>query len=360
MPRSITNPFRRYGFFVGLLIALFFAALAPEFATWEPYYGSQTRVAALPERDYGWNRRQEFFERREYRIVNHASGYDRPYDIVVVGDSFSALEYTNSWLDYLSDASGASIFCLWGKPKDFKALLKSEMFASHPPRLLIYETVERSLLERLSFLEVVLDAPGAPPRPIVAPPLVLRPRHAPRTLRDRPRSAPALQTMREVASAVQTRLGLRLAADGTDVAELNRGDLFSSARSSELLMLSIDRRKNNFGTQDVNRAVQGLRRVEALVESNGRTRFMFVAFPDKSSIYARYMRDRAHATPNHIQALAEQVPILRTDRLLAAELDRGTVDLYLPDDSHTNAVGNRLVTEAVIEVLLQNGTFTKH
>jgi hypothetical protein len=356
------RPYRRYDLFVLVLVLAFLGALVPRVLAWEPFVGSQTRVSGLPEREYGWNRPQEFFAQRAFRIVRRPKEYDHHYDIVVVGDSFSGFEFQNGWLDYLTDLTGASVLCLWtDRPADFEAVLSSEWFRKQPPRLLVYESVERQLIQRLSALAGEAELPPATAHP-PAPPLPLRPRHAAKEPRERPRSGPLLQTIREVAASTQAGLGLRLQVDTTAVVALGTKELFSSRRSDEILLLGLDRPKLRLTAADVKRAARGLRRVERLAQANGHTRFALVAFPDKSSLYSRYFLDRKHATPNFIEALASEAPdvrFLRLDRLFAELLEQKAADLYLPDDSHTSALGSRTAAEALLAALLAEGTVSE-
>lgn len=358
--RSTTrrSPYTPFALLVSALLAVFAAVLTQRVLRWEAYFGGQTRAGSLPESDYGWNRPQEFFAARHYRVIRDPKDYDQAYDIVVVGDSFSGSEYLNSWLDYLENESGAKILCLWtDRPLDVPLLLEQPAFRQTPPRLFIYETVERQLLQRLGEFADLGGAAEGVAEPARAPPLLLKPARRERHQLDREKDASLLQKLREVAAALQTALHLRLRADDIRIARLTTDALFSSKHSSEVLLLGLDNPKRRLGPADTERAARGLRRVQRFVQSNHFTHFELLAFPDKSSIYAPYLAEVEYATPNLIAELSAQEPIHRTDTLLGAALAAGTVDLYWPDDSHTSGVGNQLIAAWFRDELVRTGEF---
>lgn len=352
------GPYGRFTLLAGAGIAAFLGSLVPTFATWEPFDGGQTRVSGRSEVDYGWTQPQEFFAERSYKVSRSVADYDRPYEIIVVGDSFSGRPVFNQWLDYFAEQTGADILCIWsGRANDVLALTRNPHFQAHPPRLVIFESVERNVIQRLGQVRTSTSR-GAPAQTIQAPPLVVAPRHAAKVERSRPTEMGVMQRIQEVAATTQTRLGLRLEGDRVQVVPLDSPQpLFSSKRSDELLVLGLDQPKLGITPKQVARAAEGLRALRQKVQANRQTRFAFVTLPDKSSIYAPYAASPEGTTPNLIGQLAAHEPFLRFDEMFAERLRQGHVDLYLPDDSHTGSEGSRRVADAVTQSLIQDGTF---
>jgi len=65
----------------------------------QPVSGGLTRIGELPESDYGFNAPQMRFKRR----LSVAGIYERPCDVVVIGDSFCETPEGGAWVDFLVD-----------------------------------------------------------------------------------------------------------------------------------------------------------------------------------------------------------------------------------------------------------------
>lgn len=55
----------------------------------QPYWGPLTRKSGYLENNFGWTQPQEIFDKPLFRIAKSVAEYDKYYDVVVIGDSFS-------------------------------------------------------------------------------------------------------------------------------------------------------------------------------------------------------------------------------------------------------------------------------
>ena len=119
--------------------------------TQEPLRGDLTRPGGYTEADYGWNQPQERFSPP---IVS--TRYDRPFDVVVLGDSFSAnlkgqTDPGAFWTNVFAKRTGLSVVVVTRFDMTLADLLRHPVFLRTPPRLLILETVERYLIRDFVF-----------------------------------------------------------------------------------------------------------------------------------------------------------------------------------------------------------------
>jgi len=79
------------------------------FVFWlEPYTGDLARIGGFKENEYGWNSFQKRFKKCHYTLGANIKDYNKHFDIVTIGDSFSVNE-AQSWQNYLALSSNASL-----------------------------------------------------------------------------------------------------------------------------------------------------------------------------------------------------------------------------------------------------------
>lgn len=350
---------RRYNRLFAVVIAppvLVMLALA----LWqEPLRGDLTRPGGYAEDEYGWNQPQERFS-PPFASVR----YDRPFDVVVLGDSFSInptgqTDPGTYWTNFVAQRTGLSIVAISRFHMTLAELLRHPVFVETPPRLLILQTVERYMVR-----DFVLDvdrrmgrvdrdcrfaAQELPPLPGFRP---VNARPVP-WLRDTTPEIDFDQAANFLWKVVRRHV---FGVDTTRVIRLGlvRPDLFSSRASDRLLVYDDELWKVRFITPaTLNAAHCTLVDAQNRVQSNGRTRFLFMAAPDKVTAYAEHL-----AAPE-LRALSPLPEFYRRPSVnQVALVDRfrdaircGTKDAYMPNDTHWSSAGNRIVADAVVDAL---------
>ena len=119
----------------------------------QPIDGNLTRMGGYSERDFGWTIPQKSLVNKS---ANHKT-YDKYYDIVVYGDSFSKQEL---WQSFLSEKTGFSFLTLYWDETPIEDVLSNPTFISKPPKLFIFETGEGAFQNRFLTLNIELDLRG--------------------------------------------------------------------------------------------------------------------------------------------------------------------------------------------------------
>jgi hypothetical protein len=327
-----------------------------------PLDGDLTRVGGYTENAFHWTKPQQTFTRNLFHISEKLEDYDRYYDVVVLGDSFSCDQEGRrfGWQNFFLKQTGLSMIVFDMRKFWPLEVLESPGFRKHPPRFFVFESVERYLYDRTAYF---VDVPLGTPSPAKAnPPLPL-----PKT-----DDAPLPLELQEDQSCLDTDyvLGylnavmqrrLHLNNQATKI-PLQRGGLFSSPTDREMLLYFDEAAKKPLTDANFVKLRAGMLRLQSLVESNGFTRFLYLIAPDKTSLYAPYLTNASDSTCNLIAIAAQddRLHLVRTDQILAQEIAAGTPDVYLPNDSHWGSVGHRLAAEGLTESLTSPRSLEKN
>jgi hypothetical protein len=350
------NAFFLAGFLLILLVGLTVA--------WrlEPLSGDLARVGSYSESDFGWRSAQIGLGAPHA----HEASLGESADIVVLGDSFS-IHVNDSflspdgrptyhrWTDFLGARTGLDIALFHHDHYSVDRIVRGPGFRRRPPRLFVYEVTERSLATRLDPVPEDCAAPGgggAPASPLTIGPRRIDPVAAHRRLREdplRPQLGYAVDYLAHV-PAFARRNG--------DARELTlaRGDLFSSRRPDRLLVFREDEVKEGWDARKWAGFACRLRAIRRAVERNGRTSFLLLVAPDKSTAYAAFVNGRP-PPPSRLAALMDSpgVPTVRLDRLVGDRIRSGARDVYLPDDTHWDSNTHLAVADAVYAALVGGG-----
>lgn len=358
---SSSELFRRYALGV-LLFAFIPAAMLFAYGIYlQPIDGDLPRVGSFSQRQYGWNGTQRVFSRPRY-----ASGpYDRAYDVVVVGDSFATAMPLHQWQNHLAAATGLSIVTLSSYDIHVDDILQSRVFARHPPRFFIVTLVERTFPEQLAKLtdcrpvapavarerRPAEAAPAGLSLPAIAEPIDLVRETRWNDLRDVKvgyAAKVALYTVIRSVSGREPGKVLRV--------ELTRNDLFSNIDPATTLIWKGDVRKTAqwqaAGLDELGCRVETLRRK---VEANGVTRFVMLVPPDKLTAYRPWIAPPHDTEISRLDELARQhtETMPRVDRAIAAAIEAGHRDVYLPNSTHWGIAGHLAAGQAVAEFIRQ-------
>mgnify|MGYP000911010670 CR=1 FL=1 len=354
---SSSDPHRRYVLWLAALVLLPIFGLFVLGIYLQPVAGDLVRIGSYAEKDFGWNMPQKEFD----KPLSDMSGYERYHDVVVLGDSFSTGAQRRHWQNYLVAATGWTLMTLDVNKIRLDQVLNAPQFIEAPPKLFIYETVERELPHRLQHEKVQpCSAPASLPRRISVP-------TAPFTLMGFP-TGKILETTRVVERGTGWRsikLGYVLSyllnsamrviwGDAkTDAGKvmLNRPAPFSSVIKQEILVYKDDFQKiewwRDMGLKEM---ACGVEQIRDRVEENGQTRFMLMVAPDKLTAYVDFLLEDRWRDLSMLAVLAGQLPDVmpRLDQTLRAAILRGEMDVYLPDDTHWGARGYQIAAETLL------------
>lgn len=346
---------RRYNAVLLAVIGPVIALLAVTSLFLEPYDGGLTRLGGYSEVLYGWNEPQLRFPKPLYKqFMTREAAYREPADVVVLGDSFT-FNHEVSWPNYFVQKTGLQLQAFRLDKTPIENVLESETFRQHPPRILIYETVERQLQERLT--NPTRDCrlhrtPVSSPLPYVRLPINPEPysRDTRAALMDFSLSLDFLTKVipREYFGRDRTltrRLHLRRAAP------------FSSTEKQQLLVYKGDFEKLHWSTAMWEQVRCNLVDLQNRVQSNGRTFFVAMIAPDKLTAYSELLTDPQYRALSRIDRLAvdPELHLPRLDLRLQRAIREGDVDIYLNNDTHWGSAGYEMVALELVTYMTRSG-----
>ena len=340
-----------------ILGASFVAILAVVWglASWlQPVDGDLARLGGYAENEFGYRMPQAVFDQNLFKVTNDLKDYDKYYDIVVLGDSFSVDQEGRrfGWQNYFINRTGLSMIVFDTRRFWPIEIYDSPTFKKYPPKVFVFETVERYLNERVAYFAGMMPPAPAP----VSTPADLFASATPPHLPMHTQSAN--QTAGFDPDHVLGHLGaiaqrhLRLNNQVVEI-PLARKGLFSAPNDVDMLVYFDELKKQSLTDSDFCELRAGTAVFEKFIESNGFTRFVLLVAPDKSSAFAPYMKNASSATANLIAELARDpsLPVPRTDIVLSQAIASGIQDVYLSNDSHWGSIGHKLFADALADHL---------
>lgn len=321
----------------------------------QPVTGDLTRLGGYLESDFGWNEPQYGFKQPGFKNALNLDEYDKYYDIVVMGDSFS-LNETNGWQNILHAITGQSIIT-FAQSDGFgisgfgvEAIINSRQFREHPPRYLILEFVERKAVVNLSrYAHNTIELTSITHhQPVANRSINFAPASATRQLNRMPQIG-LEQRMQQAGNYLIKLLYRQLGDVGrARVYKLSRNDLFSNEDSDLLLVVDEDIYKPTISEIDAQQLAKALQYIEKIVCANGRTQFIPLIMPDKLTTYMPYIDKSDISTQSYLPLLAQYYDLPRIDIAFQRALTNGVKDLYLPNDTHTGFMGYQLAAEELV------------
>ncbi len=346
--------FRGYNLVLFGLIGAFLSLVAFLAATLEPNTGDLTRVGGLSERAFGWRGEKP-------RFASELSGYHqdgRPFEgaeVLVLGDSFShQAHYGFGWQNWLVAATGLELATFDLHRRGALEILGSREVRAKPPRLILFECSELSAAERLPTY------PGdcRVPAPKVWAPLSVAPMAvATEPFRRRTSMGWNIEGRVDLAMhVIKLRVSALLGQSGVRI--LPMGDLrrFTS-RDQSLLVYGYAVPRGDSGSVDLPRSACGLRNLVAFAARElGAPLVPFFA-GNKLSIYAPDIPGAPASYQGFLPRLIEAsgIPVPRLSEALREAVEAGSLDVYLPDDSHWSDEGHRITAEVLLAFLLDRG-----
>ncbi len=321
-------------------------------ALWlQPLHGDLTRIGGFAEREFGGNEPMAEF----HPLLTSFGPYQHPADVLVIGDSFANVWPQQQWQNWLALKTGWRIHTLDVHKVNLDTLLSSDTFRRFPPRIVIWNVVERDLVDEYATGTGACEVrpPPAAPRP-----LPIQPSGNPPT----PVSRPVYEGLnpgfvRTWAWQSFSRHVLRRNASDVLIYPLSRSDLFTSKSSDRLLVYRNDLRKSGWRSEDLARIRCGFANIVGRVQANGITRLITAIAPDKSSIYRPWLMSPSILPESRLASLLESFPAVdaRLDQVLQRAIASGIQDVYMPNDTHWNATGQKLVADAILTTLTAEG-----
>ena len=348
-----------YARFIGLFSVMILAVVWG-IASWLlPMDGDLARVGGYSENEFGLREPQVVFEKNLFKLANSLEEYDKAYDVVVLGDSFSVdqVDRLFGWQNYFIARTGLSMIVFDTRRFWPVEIYDSPQFKAHPPKVFVFETVERYLHERVAYFSRMTPPEGSADDLTAVETLGLNKVSEYPTRERMPDSKPDFDpghAIGHIGAIVQRRLQLN-----NQVVELPlaKGGMFSSQNDTDLLVYFDEFKKQTLTPENVDDLRAGAAIFRKIIEGNGVTRFVMIVAPDKTSTFAPYLKDTAKATANLIAELAKDpsLPVPRTDLVLAQAISSGKKDVYLPNDSHWGSIGHKLFAESLVEHLAAPG-----
>lgn len=348
--------YQRYNLLLAAVLVPVVALLTVTSFWLQPYDGGMTRLGGYPEKLYGWTGSQWRFDKPLYRqYMTREAAYREPADVVVLGDSFTFLQEV-SWPNYLVRETGLRLTAFRLDKTPIDQLLASEEFRAHPPRVLVYQTVERELRNRLGAeppdCVARNPAPALAPRPVLPVPVEPEPY-------ERATAAALLDLSLSIDFLAKVVPREYLGRDHTPVARLalSHPAPFSNVERRQLLVYRDDLAKSEWTPDTWERARCNLIDLQNRVQANGRTFFVAMIAPDKLTAYSALLAEPRHRTLSRIDLLATDpaLHLLRLDLGLREAVENGVVDVYLNNDTHWGSAGYRIVAQELVSYLARHG-----
>jgi len=355
--------FKIYNIYLLLvLLALSISLLGLSFFM-RPIEGNLTRLGGFLSNDFSINENRFEFKKPLYKLAKKLSDYDRYYEIVIIGDSFSR-NLKSGWQNFLSNKTGASIITFDIQKTSVSEILQTPMFKKRPPRIFIYESVEYAIWLRNSYCSTELGDNYVKAVSQKQALLISSLGVSPLTV---PPSLPSFKTMKFDVDAAANYLYKSffrniLSLNFTDVRyyELTNPSLFSNNSSDIILFHYKNFDKLDISKKNIETSVCSLLNLQRAVENNKETSFLFLPIPDKLSAYASKLTTDEFINIGIIKDFENiNLNMVRVDDYISREIENGVVDLYLPDDTHFSYKGYKVASLAVFDYLLTAGLISE-
>lgn len=338
-----------YAFRLVLTVLAAASALAGGSILLQPLSGDQARIGRYDEADFGWQGTQTRFKEPLFQLdparIDH--------DIVVLGDSFSN-DASVSWQNHVAQQTGARIATFHIRNTRWDRLLQDPSYRASPPKVFVLEIVERDLKEALGTPPPSCEVLETSPHPR----LPLSPVEAEVERYTRPTRRSLFQLdPREVLQFQWARLLRRFGRSSGEAVEVGLTRRAFSCRSEKsTLVYAGDILKRHWTPADLKNIGCQLRWIQDSVQRGGRTLFLVMLIPDKLTAYSPDLSDRALDGLGILSRLDTRgLNVLPVAQALGREIRAGTLDVYLPDDSHLGSLGQELLARTVFDELHRRG-----
>jgi hypothetical protein len=372
-----SNPHRSYTIWLLALVLLPATALFTFGIYLQPLYGDLTRIGYYSEREFGWSKPQLLFPDTKLNFPSgpdDSGSYGSYYDILVLGDSFSDARPKFQWQNYVASSTGWSIDTLNINLIRIKQVISSQEFREHPPKILIFESVERELPGHLFENASGCRSSDYSTRRFNE----FDASKAFVTSTNTTKQLPGLSSTvgretrmndiklefvwKYILHYVLKNINMDETADVYKLSLLKPAP-FSSKNINEILVYKNDIEKQNVwnkaGLSAMSYCAQEIRQQ---VEANGYTKFVLMVAPDKLTAYSEFLQNQKLRNISLLDKLSKlQSGVMpRVDIALRKAISEGQWDVYFPDDTHWGAAGQHIVSEALVRYLINNSRYDDH
>lgn len=315
----------------------------------QPLSGDLTRIGGYAERDFGWNAPRKVLSSDTILETT----YDKYYDIVVVGDSFSKLGF---WQSILAGSYGLSFTTLYWDNITVEEIINSKVYLDTPPKLLIVEMGART------FPRHFISEQGKCDPPVLN--IIDN-----NSFHHKMKNEIHLEEINRDTSTNWSEINLKFALvylqnsvlrylfdnDFTKVKNyyLSRNDLFSNKLSNEVLVLNSWLESKAWSDQEIGKLICNALQIQNRVQSNGKTLFILLLIPDKGTSYYDYIIEPKFSGMKDLtnEILSNNVRTPKLSSLLQNAIRNGEKDIYLPNDTHFGTLGYQLTAMSIINLL---------
>ena len=324
------------------------------FVFWlEPYTGDLARIGGFKENEYGWNSFQKRFKKCHYTLGASIKDYNKHFDIVTIGDSFSVNE-AQSWQNYLALSSNASIITFHRRSVSASSILKHPQFIESPPKLFISQVVEHGIQTALHDIELDLAQENNvidPPKAQLNVRAVKFDNYLESYSRERATGFSMDTALHYIKTNIKQGLGSRKKSFPIKVED--KEGLFSNKHPDSALFYHLDKLKLSINKNEWGIIEKRFSILQNLIQANGFTNFIAMIAPDKSTVYRNYLLNpevRFESSHNFMPK-KNSVNWLNIEQFMVNSFEKGAIDLYLPNDIHWGSEGYKVAAEAVISNL---------
>jgi hypothetical protein len=313
----------------------------------ETYHGDLCRIGGYRENDYGWNLPQKRFKDCHYTIGKNLSDYDKYYDIVTIGDSFSVNE-KQSWQNHLALTTGAKILTFHRRSVTASSLLQHEQFIKTPPKVFIFQVVENGI--QTALFDVALDEHqlfhNEDSKSIKAfdKKKINYDKHIEAFSRGRNQNFSMDSAIHHIKTNLKQLFGSRLKAKPYKLKSDKK--LFSNNKQNEALFYYLDNLKLSISSDEWAIIEKRFATLQHQTQANGKTRFLAMIVPDKTTAYADFIKD---INPDYKSSLSfmpkrHDINWINLEEKFKERLSskEAIKDLYLPNDTHWGYEGYKL------------------
>jgi hypothetical protein len=356
--------FKRYNLIILVPVSLLFLAVLGFGFVIEPLNGHLTRIGGYAENDFGWNQPQETFQSKFY--TSGRNGFFNEYhDVIAFGDSFTnytpgeVMHPAGYWPNYFVNNTGLNLIAFHLFNTDLIRLIDSAAFKKFPPRLFIYEVVERDAINELAKIEGDCKLKKSPQ----IKPLFIQPYESALLTFERNTKSGISNLNFDESGHYLKKAIIRKANNNfskVDKITLNRKGLFSSKLSKETLVFKSDFKFKPYNEANIRKGLCGLINLQNKVQSNNKTLFVALIAPDKSSAYSNHSKSFHDKENSLIDYFSKQpINLPRVDVALKKEIEKGMVDVYLPNDTHWGSLGHKIAAQTIVDYLEKRGILKK-
>ena len=349
---------RTYNLIILIPLALLLVVFTVLGVIMQPLSGDLTRLGGYTENDFGWTYPQETFKERLFD-TEASSNYKKYYDIVVLGDSFSFYLPKSQWQNYLIQLTGLKIVGYHLDKLNINEFLSSPAFIKTPPKIIIFETVERSFNYRGK--QIGLDGDCKPRFNLNYSQNPISVKAAPYSLQSHSRDTTAGLLHPNIRTAVHyLKRNIKMIFNKKSIRTyqfpLKQNSFFSNRLSDSLLVYRDDVLKLQKNRETVSRSLCKILNLQNRIQDNGKTFFITLLAPDKLTAYSRFLKtDKFINNSWYNQITSAQllnIPPLKI--ALETAIGNTVKDIYLPDDTHWGSAGHKITAETLNHYLLEN------